>query len=187
MNAPEHIGKELLRGAGIAVPAGVLVNGAAEAGEAARNLGGRVVLKAQVPAGKRGKGGGIRFARGEAEAREAAGALLGSDVNGHRVSELLVESAVPIARELYAAVMNDPTTRSARLLFSTSGGMDVEDVAPEAMQHAVIDIRGPFAPEATRARWSPRPTPRPSTSMRSQRCSSRCTTYIAPMRRSCSK
>lgn len=151
MNAPEHIGKELLRGAGIAVPAGVLVDGAAEAGEAARNLGGRVVLKAQIPTGKRGKAGGIRFARGEAEAREAADALLGSDVNGHRVSELLVESAVPIARELYAAVMNDPTTRCARVLFSTSGGVDVEDVRPEAMQHAVIDIRGPFAPEAARA------------------------------------
>jgi len=145
MNVSEHIGKELLRRAGMNVPAGELVSDAAGAGAVAERLGGRVVVKAQIGAGKRGKGGGIRFAIGATQARETAAEMIGSSVNGHAVSSLLVEAAVPIAREFYAAVMNDPSSGSARILFSTFGGMDIEDVEPSHIHHMTADIRKPLS------------------------------------------
>lgn len=154
MNVPEHIGKSLLREEGLRVPPGEVAASVDAAVDAARRIGGRVVLKAQIPAGKRGKAGGIRFAERDPDAYEAARSLLGSDLNGHRVASLLVESAVPIASEYYAAVMNDPSTRSALVLFSTAGGMDVEEVAsiaPERLARTNVDIRTGLSAEAARA------------------------------------
>ena len=147
MNVPEYIGKELLAQGGLKVPAGLVATSSEGASAAAQRIGGRVVVKAQVAAGKRGKGGGIRFAADVEEARVAASELLGSRVSGYPVDAVLVEGAVPIAREFYAAVMNDPASRAARLLFSTAGGMDIEEVPAEKIVQAVIDIRGPFALE----------------------------------------
>ncbi len=144
MNVPEHIGKELLREGGIRTPRGIVARDADAAEQAARDLGGRVAIKAQIPAGKRGKSGGIAFAERADEARAKAGALLGSDIAGHRVDAVLVESAADIARELYAAILNDGSTCGPLLLFSTAGGMDIEELSaqsPEKIVRRALDIR----------------------------------------------
>lgn len=143
MNVPEHLGKALLREAGIVTPTGEIVKDPQAAAEAALKLGGRVVLKAQIAAGKRGKSGGIAFATAPHEAASKAAQLLGTDIAGHRVETLLVESAVEIAQELYAAVLNDGSSRSPLLLFSTEGGMDIEELselAPQKIVRRTIDI-----------------------------------------------
>lgn len=142
MNFEEHAAKPLLARAGIAVPPARLATSPEEAEAAAREIGASVV-KAQVPTGKRGKAGGIRLAADPAEARAHAGAILGMEIGGHVVERVLVEAQVPIARELYAAVLNDPGSRGPMLLFSTLGGMDVEEAAerdPHAMRRHEISI-----------------------------------------------
>ncbi len=98
MNFEEHAAKPLLAAAGIDVPRGRCVTTADEAARAARDLG-PVIIKAQVPAGKRGKAGGIRPADSADEARTAAAAILGMDIGGHRVERVLVEERAAIARE----------------------------------------------------------------------------------------
>jgi succinyl-CoA synthetase beta subunit len=101
------------------------------------------VVKAQVPTGKRGKAGGIRLAADPAEARRHAEAILGMEIGGYTVGTVLVEAQMPIARELYAAILNDPGSKGPMLLFSTLGGMDVEEAAerdPNAMRRHAIDI-----------------------------------------------
>ncbi len=146
MNFEEHVAKPLLAAAGIAVPRGRCVTTADEAAEAARDLG-PVVIKAQVPAGKRGKAGGIKPADSADEARTAATRILGMDIGGHRVECLLVEERLPIAREYYAAVLNDPPSKGPLVLFSTLGGMDIEEAArtdPDRVRRATADIRTGF-------------------------------------------
>jgi succinyl-CoA synthetase beta subunit len=143
MDFEEQAAKPLLAAAGIAIPEGRLVGTAEAAGEAARELG-PVVVKAQAPTGKRGKAGGVRPADGPAEARAAAAAILGMEIGDHRIERLLVERRVEIAREYYAAVLNDPESHSPLALFSTSGGMDVEEVAsaaPDTLRRLAFDIR----------------------------------------------
>jgi len=141
---PEHIGKELLREGGIRTPRGVVVHDIESAVQAASTLTGRVAIKAQIPAGKRGKSGGIAFAANAQETRERAQALLGSEIAGYRVESLLVESAADIECELYAAILNDGSERSPLVLFSSQGGMDIEELgalAPEKIARRAIDIR----------------------------------------------
>ena len=143
MNFEEHAAKPLLARAGIAVPDGRLVTTAAAAGEAARELG-AVVVKAQAPTGKRGKAGGIRPADTPAEAEDAAAAILGMEIAGHPIERLLVERRAAIAKEYYAAVLNDPQSRGPLVLFSTSGGMDIEEAAeesPDALRRLTFDVR----------------------------------------------
>lgn len=126
------------------VPRGELVSSPAEAADAAVRLGGRVVCKAQVPAGKRGKAGAVQVVPDAAVASDVATRLLGSEVGGHRVEHLLVEQAVDIATELYAAVLGDPASRGPLLLFSTAGGMDIEEVSaarPDLLHKLAVDIR----------------------------------------------
>ena len=148
MNFEEHAAKPLLRAAGIATPTGGLATSAEEASAIAAKLG-PCVLKAQVPTGKRGKAGGIKLAANAAEAEAAASAILGMTIGGHRVERLLVEEQVPIARELYAAVLNDPASKGPLLLFSARGGMDIEEIAashPGELVRLPCDIRkGPDA------------------------------------------
>ena len=106
-------------------------------------------MKAQVPTGKRGKAGGIKIADDAAAAQEAAGAILGMTIGEHVVEKVLVEQATAFTREFYAAVINDPETKGPKILFSTLGGMDVEEAAeqdPNAMRSLAVDIRkGPDA------------------------------------------
>ena len=143
MNFEEHAAKPLLGAAGIAVPRGRLVRSAAEARAAAAGLAGAVVVKAQVPAGKRGKAGGIRTADTAEEAAAAAEAILGMEIAGHRVQSVLVEERAAIAAEYYAAVLSDAASKGPLVMFSTAGGMDVEEVAasmPDRLRRTPVDI-----------------------------------------------
>jgi succinyl-CoA synthetase beta subunit len=140
----EYQGKSLLAQGGLVTPDGAVATDAGEAAAIAGALGGRVVIKAQIPAGKRGKSGAIQFADSPAQAREAAVGLLGKPINGFTVNAVLVEQALPIARELYAAVLNDPVSKGPLVLFSVEGGMDIEEVnagTPEKVLRLPIDIR----------------------------------------------
>ena len=149
MKLLEYQGKSLLSQGGLATPDGAVARDAAEAATIASALGGRVVIKAQIPAGKRGKSGAIQFADTPAQARQAAANLLGKPINGFPVTAVLVEQALPIARELYAAVLNDPASKGPLVLFSVEGGMDIEEVnasAPEKVLRLPIDIRAGLSP-----------------------------------------
>jgi succinyl-CoA synthetase beta subunit len=143
MNFEEHAAKPLLRAAGIDTPRGRLAATPEEAAAAAGELG-PCVIKAQVPTGKRGKAGGIKLAASPDEAKAAAVAILGMTIGEHRVAKVLVEEQVPIAHEMYAAVLNDPAFKGPLLLFSAQGGMDIEEIAekhPGALLRQPVDIR----------------------------------------------
>ena len=144
MNFEEHAAKPLLRAAGLETPRSRLARSASEARAAAAELGVPVVVKAQVPAGKRGKAGGIRAADDAAAAGAAAEAVLGMAIEGHRVEAVLVEEQAVIAAEYYAAVLNDPVSKGPLAMFSPEGGMDIEEVAaakPDRVRRAPVDIR----------------------------------------------
>jgi succinyl-CoA synthetase beta subunit len=144
MNFEEHASKPLLRAAGIETPDGRLAASAEDAEAAAAELGGCAVIKAQVPTGKRGKAGGIKLAATPAEARMHAAAILGMTIGDFTVDRVLVEVQVPIAREMYAAVLNDAASKGPLLLFSAVGGIDIEELAahnPDALFRLPIDIR----------------------------------------------
>ena len=146
MNFEEYASKPLLAASGIDVPRGRLVVSPDEAAAAAAELG-AVVIKAQVPTGKRGKAGGILPAASAVEARDAASRILGMDIGGHRVERLLVEEQADIAREFYAAVLNSPVGKGPLMMFSATGGMDIEEIAKtdsQAMREVSVDIRSGF-------------------------------------------
>jgi len=152
MNFEEHASKPLLAEAGIAVPERRLVRTAEEAAEACAVIG-PVVVKAQVPTGKRGKAGGIRMAANADEARDAANAILGMRIGAHTVERLLVEEQADVASELYAAVLNDPDSKGPLLMFSSVGGMDIETIAadrPETLRKATVDVREGFSESEAR-------------------------------------
>ena len=153
MNFEEHAAKPLLRAAGIAVPRCRLARSAAEARAGAAELAGPVVVKAQVPTGKRGKAGGIRAADTAQEAAAAAEAILDLEIAGHRVESVLVEERAAIAAEYYAAILNDAASKGPLVMFSSAGGMDVEEVAasmPERLRRVPVDIARGFDHESAR-------------------------------------
>jgi succinyl-CoA synthetase beta subunit len=143
MNFEEHAAKSLvLSPAGIPVPRGILVTSAADAAKAAREIG-PCVVKAQVPTGKRGKAGGIKLAATPAEAEAVAGKILGMTIGDYTVERLLIEEQAKIVREFYLAVLHDTGARKPLILFSTEGGMDIEEVAaekPDAIRRLLVDI-----------------------------------------------
>ena len=146
MNFEEHAAKPLLARHGIAIPAGGLAQTPDAAAAIAARLG-AVVVKAQVPTGKRGKAGGIKLAATPDEARVHAKAIIGMEIAGHKVEQVLIEEQMPIACELYAAVLNDPASQGPLVMFSTAGGMDIEEVAetaPEQLHRWPVDIRRGF-------------------------------------------
>lgn len=132
MRLVEAQAKAVFRESGLAIPEGVLVDSPQEAREAARRLGGRVAVKAQVPIGGRGKAGGIRLAADPDEAFEAASRLLGHRVRDYEVKQVLVEEAVDIAAEWYLSVSLDRARGRMVFIFSTAGGVDIEAVAETA-------------------------------------------------------
>ena len=147
MNFEEHAAKPLLAGLGIAVPKSGLAKTPDEAAQVAARIG-AVVVKAQVPTGKRGKAGGIKLAATPDEARTHARAIIGMEIAGHQVEKVLVEEQMPIERELYAAVLNDPSSKGPLVMFSTEGGMDIEEVAataPDKLRLQPVDIRRGFS------------------------------------------
>ena len=143
MNFEEHAAKPLLQAAGIAVPRGRLARSADEAAAAASQLAAPVVVKAQVPTGKRGKAGGIRAATDSGVAREAADAILGMEIAGHRVASVLVEEQIEVAAEYYAAILNGAASKGPLVMVSPEGGMDIEEIAasvPDRLRQARVDI-----------------------------------------------
>ncbi|MEM7094857.1 MAG: ATP-grasp domain-containing protein [Actinomycetota bacterium] len=136
--------KQIIAAGGVPVPVSAVAATPEEAADAATTCGGPVMVKAQVPAGKRGKGGGIVRADTPAEAGEAASRILGMELGEHLVERVLVEQRIDIAQELYVAFMVDAATAGPLLMISAEGGMDIEEVHatnPEAVHMASIDIR----------------------------------------------
>jgi succinyl-CoA synthetase beta subunit len=145
----EYQGKELFRRFGIPVSEGRVASTPQEARAAAEELGGQVVVKAQVLTGGRGKAGGIKLAEGADEAEQHAGAILGRDIRGHVVRRLWVEKASDIAKEYYLSVTFDRGDKRALFMFTKEGGIDIEEVAaerPEALARLQVDPLEGFQP-----------------------------------------
>ena len=142
MDLYEYQGKELFRRFGIPVSEGRLATTPAEARVASEELGGQVVVKAQVLAGGRGKAGGIKLAGGPDEAEECAAAILGMDISGHVVRRLWIERASDITREYYLSLTFDRGEKKPLFMFTTEGGVDIEEVAasrPERLARLHVD------------------------------------------------
>jgi succinyl-CoA synthetase beta subunit len=146
----EYQGKDLFRKYGIAVPRGIPAFSVDEALKAAKELGGPVwVVKAQIHAGGRGKGGGVKLARSMDDVKSLAGTILGMQLVTHQtgpggqpVRRLLIEEGADIKKELYAAMVVDRGTQRVVLMASADGGMDIEEVAaktPERIHKVYID------------------------------------------------
>ncbi len=154
MNFEEYAAKaKVLAPAGVPVPRGKLCSTPDEAKSAFGEIG-PCVVKAQVPTGKRGKSGGIRKADSAAEAAAAAAAILGMSIDGYAVTKVLLEERADIAREFYAAVLTDFAARRPLILFSTEGGMEIEEVAaarPDAVRRHALDIDQDFDDRAAQA------------------------------------
>jgi succinyl-CoA synthetase beta subunit len=146
----EYQGKEIFRKFGMATPRGIPAFSVDEAVDAARALGGDVwVVKAQIHAGGRGKGGGVKVARSPDEVRELAGTILGMQLvthqtgpRGQKVRRLLIEEGADIRKELYIGMVVDRATQCVCLIASSEGGMDIEEVAaktPEKLLRVFID------------------------------------------------
>ena len=138
----EYVAKPLLRRAGLRIPAGEVATSADEAAAAAERVG-QCMVKAQIPAGGRGKAGGIKLARTPGAAREATRSLLDTDFSGRPAKCVLVEELIEIEKEYYAAVTTDPVLRCPVVLFSASGGVEIESIAdadPHALRTIPIDI-----------------------------------------------
>jgi succinyl-CoA synthetase beta subunit len=150
MKIHEYQGKEIFRRFGMATPRGIPAFSVDEAVKAAETLGGSVwVVKAQIHAGGRGKGGGVKVAKSLAEVRDLAGRILGMQLvthqtgpNGQKVWRLLIEEGADIRKELYVAMIVDRATQRVALMASSEGGMDIEEVAahtPEKIHRVSID------------------------------------------------
>jgi succinyl-CoA synthetase beta subunit len=145
----EYQGKELFARHGIPVSAGRLATTPAEARAAAEGLGGEVVVKAQVLTGGRGKAGGIRLAAGPDDAEARAKEILGLDIRGHVVRRLWIEQASDIEKEYYLSLTLDRGAKQPLFIFTTRGGVDIEDVAaetPEALVRLHVDPLEGFHP-----------------------------------------
>jgi len=129
MNLLEYQGKELFRKGGMPVPQGIVATTPAEVEAAARQINGRVVVKAQVQAGGRGKAGGVKVASTPEEARDVASRILGMQIKGLTVEKVLVEPALDIKTEYYAGIVNDRKSKRFVLMLSVMGGVDIEEVA----------------------------------------------------------
>ena len=162
MKIHEYQGKELLRQAGVPVPRGEAAFSVDEALEVAGRLGGPIwVVKAQIHAGGRGKGGGVKVARSLDEVRAHAQAILGMQLvthqtgpRGQKVKRLLIEEGADIRKELYVGMVVDRVSQKVCLMASSEGGMDIEEVAahtPEKIHRVIIDpVAGLTAADADR-------------------------------------
>jgi succinyl-CoA synthetase beta subunit len=139
MNIHEYQAKEILQKYGVAVPGGKVAFSAEEAEQVARELGGDVfVVKAQIHAGGRGKGGGVKVVKSLSEVREAAGKMIGMNLvthqtgpEGKEVRKVLIEKGIDIARELYLGIVLDRSVSKLVVMASTEGGVEIEKVAAE--------------------------------------------------------
>ena len=150
MKIHEYQGKAILRQFGVPVPRGIPAYTVQEAVEAAQKLGGSVwVVKAQIHAGGRGKGGGVKLARSVDEVRQLAGEILGMQLvthqtgpAGQKVRRLLIEEAADIQKEYYVSALTDRASQRVAFMASSAGGMDIEQVAhdtPEKILKVTVD------------------------------------------------
>jgi succinyl-CoA synthetase beta subunit len=144
MKIHEYQARKIFRDHGLPVPPHRVAETPAEAEAAARELGGRTVVKAQVHVGGRGKAGGVKLADDPGQTREAAAKILGMDIKGLTVRKVLVAPAVDIAQEAYVGIIVDRSSQRPVLMVSAAGGVDIEEVAretPEEIHKVAIDPR----------------------------------------------
>ena len=144
MNLHEYQAREILRRYGIPVPPGEVASTPAEARAIAERFGGKVVVKAQVHAGGRGKAGGVKLAKTAAEAETHAKAILGMTIKGLTVQKVLIAPAAEIASESYVGIIVDRASQRPVLMVSPAGGIDIEEVAaktPEKIHRRAVDPR----------------------------------------------
>ena len=142
MDLFEYQARDLFEAHGVPVLPGAVAATAHEAKAAAEEIGGKVVVKAQVKIGGRGKAGGVKLAENPDDAFEKAQAILGMDIKGHTVHKVMIAAAAPIESEYYLAILLDRAARSFLVMASVSGGMDIEEVAhktPEKLAKVHID------------------------------------------------
>jgi len=138
----EYQARDLFESHQIPVLAGAVATTAQEAESAAAKIGGKVVVKAQVKVGGRGKAGGVKLAENPSDAKEKAQAILGMDIKGHTVLKVMIAQAAPIESEYYLAILLDRANRSFLVMASVAGGMEIEEVAhktPEKLAKVGID------------------------------------------------
>src|SRR3954452_20994249 len=150
MKIHEYQGKEILRKFGVTVPRGIPCMSVDEAVKAAEELGGPVwVVKAQIHAGGRGKGGGVKVAKSIDQVRDYANQIMGMQLithqtgpEGQKVRRLMIEEGADIKKELYVSMVTDRVSQRVVLMASSEGGMDIEEVAashPEKIHSIAID------------------------------------------------
>lgn len=142
MNLHEYQAKEIFASYGIPIPAGLVAGTPEEAADAARKLGGSVVVKAQVHAGGRGKAGGVKLADTPEQAAEVAKAILKLKIKGWRVRKVLVAAAADIVSEAYYGITMDRESRRQMVIVSAAGGIDIEEVAaktPDKIHRHLVD------------------------------------------------
>jgi len=153
MKIHEYQGKEILRNHGVPVPRGIPAFTVQEAVEAAQKLGGPVwVVKAQIHAGGRGKGGGVKLARSIEEVKKLASEILGMQLithqtgpEGQKVRRLLIEEGADIKKEYYVSAVTDRATQKVAMIVSSEGGMDIEEVAHSTPEKIITDFVDPAA------------------------------------------
>ncbi|MEZ4414716.1 MAG: ADP-forming succinate--CoA ligase subunit beta [Gemmatimonadota bacterium] len=144
MNLHEYQAKEIFVSVGMPVPPGGVATTSDEAEALARQFGGKVVVKAQVHSGGRGKAGGVKLAKTPAEARQHAEAILGMEIKGLPVEKVLITPAEDIASESYVGLLVDRASQAPIFMVSREGGMDIEEVAatkPDAIVRLSVDPR----------------------------------------------
>ncbi|WP_419166542.1 ADP-forming succinate--CoA ligase subunit beta [Candidatus Palauibacter sp.] len=144
MNIHEFQARRIFANHGIPVPDAEVATTPAEAAAAAERFGGRVVIKAQIHAGGRGKAGGVKLAASPAEARINAERILGMKIKGIEVRRVLIAPAEEIASEAYVGIVLDRARRADTIMVSSEGGVDIEEVAatmPEAIRKLAVDPR----------------------------------------------
>ena len=142
MDLFEYQARDLFESHQIPVLAGAVATTPEEAHAAAAKIGGKVVVKAQVKVGGRGKAGGVKLAENADDAREKAKAILGMDIKGHTVNKVMIAQAAPIESEYYLAILLDRANRNFLVMASVAGGMEIEEVAhktPEKLARVGID------------------------------------------------
>ncbi|MFY7872541.1 MAG: ATP-grasp domain-containing protein, partial [Limnohabitans sp.] len=152
MKIHEYQGKEILRQFGVPVPRGIPAFTVQEAVEAAQKLGGPVwVVKAQIHAGGRGKGGGVKVARSVEQVRELAGQILGMQLKTHqtgpegqKVRRLYIEDGADIQKEYYVSLVTDRASQKVAVIASSEGGMDIEEVAHSTPEKIVTELVDPL-------------------------------------------
>ncbi len=153
MDLYEYQGKQLFARFGIPVSDGRLATAPEEARAAAEEIGGPVVVKAQVLTGGRGKAGGVKLANDPAEAEAKARDILGLDINGHVVRKIWIEQASEIAKEYYLSITFDRGTKQPLFMLTTEGGVEIEQVArenPDALARLHVDPLEGFQPYQAR-------------------------------------